>query len=122
MSAVPYGASKRAKANARGRRGVDRSQIAAAFFTCVLFLGLTAATFFASSLAGNVLVEIARVEGIEARNRTSYARQQEALLRGRIERLKSLDVIDQWASRHGMLPPERLASGIRVEGAVVRTP
>lgn len=73
----------------------------------VAFLGLTYASFSAASLAGSVLTEQARREGIQAMARTRAARMAEATIAAQVDELKSLRVIDQWARQNGFVAADR---------------
>jgi len=71
-----------------------------------LFLVVGGSTFFASSLAGHVMVEKARREGISARQRAGDARKAGALLRARVDALTSLGAVEAWANSHGFVAPD----------------
>jgi hypothetical protein len=76
------------------------------------FAFLVAATYGASSLAGQTMMEQARREGLHAKERALDARKDVATLRQRVERLVGMRSIDQWASVRGFV----------TEGALVSTP
>lgn len=101
MSAVPL---PRAVPSARRRTKAKGSVV---MVNAIGLVVLAYFSFVASSLLGQVALEKARRAGIEARDRTRYARNQEAVLRARIENLQSLRAIDQWARLHGFIAPDQ---------------
>jgi hypothetical protein len=68
-----------------------------------LFLALTAVTCATSSLAGQVMVEKARREGIRAAERASVAKNAEAALRTQVNLLTSDRSIETWAQENGFV-------------------
>lgn len=73
----------------------------------VAFLGLVYAFYCAASLAGSVLAEQARRQGIEAVARAKSARAAEVNLERRLDALRSLGAIDAWAAQNGFVPADR---------------
>lgn len=74
----------------------------------VAFLGLTYCFFSAGSLAGSVLAEKARQEGLSSMARAKAAQAEEGLLSARLDELKSLKAIDAWAVRNGFVASDRV--------------
>lgn len=108
MSAIPasrpISASRRkARTQARARTNVWGSILGGA----ALFAVVAVATFLASSMAGQVMVEKARREGISAQRRASDARRAEAALRSRISELTGFTAMENWALSHGYIAPDR---------------
>jgi hypothetical protein len=71
------------------------------------FLGLTYGFFSAGSLAGSVLAEKARRDGIEALGRAKAARSAEIVLERKLDSMKSLGAIESWAAANGFVAPDR---------------
>lgn len=63
-----------------------------------LLFGLT---YGASSLLGQTMMEQARREGLQARERAQTARKDVAVLRQRVERLVGMRSVEQWATVRG---------------------
>ena len=74
------------------------------------------ATYVASSLSGQILLEWARKEGIWAAERYREARIVEAQLRREVETFAGLAELDLWTSDQGLLPPELALSANLVRG------
>lgn len=72
------------------------------------FSAVIAVSYGVSSLAGNTLMEKARREGLNAQARSRQAKMDVALLRDRIERLTSMQSVEQWASFRGFVSPDQL--------------
>ena len=70
------------------------------------FLGVTAVAFSAFSLAGQVMVEKARREGISATARAQSSARDIADLRAEVQDLSSSKSIDDWATANGFVPTE----------------
>ena len=64
------------------------------------------ATFGTSSLAGHVMVEKARRDGITAAKRLRAATAAQAVLTRQIENLSNDKEMNQWAIRNGFVAPE----------------
>lgn len=73
-----------------------------------LFSVVTLFSFSASSLAGQVMVEKARKDVVEARVRTQEAKKAEASLRDRVDLLTRVDKIEEWAVAQGMVAADSL--------------
>lgn len=63
-----------------------------------IIVGLTYGT---SSLVGQTMMEQARREGLQARERAQDARKDVAVLRQRVERLVGMRSVEQWATVRG---------------------
>src|SRR5688572_33048980 len=85
------------------RQARDRSATWAKVTGFVIIAGLT---FMASSLAGQVMVEKARREGLRASERAREARKVEAVLRQKIDYLGSLGTVEAWATSHNFVAPD----------------
>lgn len=70
---------------------------------------MTLCIFLCSSLAGQVMVEKARRDGLKATSRAKDAGKAESLLRAQIQELTSTAAVDAWAQTHGYFAPEVLA-------------
>ena len=77
------------------------------FVATFVFLGLTYAFFSVGSLAGSVLGEQARREGLSAISRAAAARAEETVLSRRLDELNSLKSIDAWAAQNGFIAADR---------------
>jgi hypothetical protein len=85
----------------------------------VLAFGLIASVaYLGGGLAGQVMLEQARREGLWARERAREARRAEAFLRKRVDDLSSFTAIHRWAASHGFVAPEgargSFQGGVRV--------
>jgi hypothetical protein len=86
----------------------DRAESKTNWFAATLaFTGLTYAFFSAGSLAGSVLAEQARRDGLTAIARAKAARSVESALMGRIDDLRSLRSIDAWAAQNGFVASDK---------------
>ena len=87
----------------------DRAETKVNWFAATLaFVGLTYGFFSAGSLAGSVLAEKARRDGISAIARAKTARAEESILSQRLDELKSLKSIDTWAAQNGFVASDRM--------------
>ena len=79
------------------------------------FFAVSAITFGALSLGGQVMVEKARRDGIRANKQARDASRDIATLRGSVQDLTSSQSIQQWAATNGFVPIEASpkASGVR---------
>ena len=107
MSAVPVSrpvvnTRPRVRVTSRSRANVAQLVIA----RCVMFAVVALTTSAASSLAGSVMVEKARREGIRAVDRARDARAAEAILRTKVNELTSVASIQEWALSHGFQAPD----------------
>ena len=108
MSSVPVTRSTAVK------RTRSRSKSKAAAASRVLALAMTfvvvsASTYLASSLFGQVMLENARREGIVAQRRATEAKRSEVLLRARINELTGFSNLESWAVSHGFIAPDQPA-------------
>lgn len=71
------------------------------------FAGLTCVFYSAASLAGSVLAEQARRDGLVAAARSKAATQEMNFLQRRLDGLKSLGAVDRWAAQNGFVAPDR---------------
>ena len=107
MSAIPIG---KPHIHARPRKSLaptagkvvwtDFMVVAAAFSLIVLLV------FGASNLAGNVMVERARRDGISANQRLRAARAAQATLAREIEALSNEEDLLAWGKRNGFAAPQ----------------
>jgi hypothetical protein len=74
----------------------------------LVFLSLAWASYSAMSLAGSVLAEKARRDGIAAVARANAARTEQALLEKRLDAITSLKAVDAWAIQNGFVAPDRV--------------
>jgi len=82
-----------------------------------LFTLLTLGIFFASSLAGQVMVEKARRDGLRAVERNKAAIKDVARIRDRVQELTSSAAIQQWAEINHFIPPEGLVAEVQASAA-----
>jgi hypothetical protein len=85
------------------------SRVAVVTGKALMFGAVAFVAFSASSLAGNVMVESSRCEGIRAVARANEARAAEANLQNTVDRLSSVSAIEEWAQLHGFVAPDQLA-------------
>ena len=78
---------------------------------------IACASYLVSSLAGQVMVEKARREGIRAVGRATSARKVEEELNKRLNQLTSLQSIQGWAKAHQFFTPAEL-----VQAGATKTP
>lgn len=112
MSAVPVQKPiivTRPKPQLRVEQGVRPRTRTNVLAKVVVFGVLTASVFFASSLAGQVMVEKARRDGIRATERLKSAAKEEAILRDRVLSMTRESAIATWAQENGFTAPEALA-------------
>jgi len=110
MSAIPVYRDTyvgRAGVQRRSRRFADAANAVA--FRIALFGLIVAAVYVAGGLAGNVMMENARREGLRAQERARAAHASEVALRESIDSLTSLSALNDWACAHGFRAPEQLA-------------
>jgi len=122
MSAVPVQkpiiiARPKAKPELRVEQGTKPSVLTLILSRAVLFALLTLGIFFASSLAGQVMVEKARRDGLRAVERNKAATKEVALIRESVQALTSSTAIQAWAERNGFIPPEGLVAESQVAPA-----
>lgn len=76
------------------------------------FAIVAAAVFIGSSLFGQVMVEKARREGLQAIERARAARRAESVLRQEVDGLGSLGSVEAWAASHSFVTPEGAVNGV----------
>lgn len=74
----------------------------------VVFLGLTYIFFSAASLAASVLTEQARQQSLGSAARLRMAKASEVALAARVDELKSLGSIENWAAGNAFVAAGRL--------------
>ena len=113
MSAVPAQkpiiVPRPARPQLRVEIGVQPSVKSKVFAKSALFAVLTLSFFFSSSLAGQVMVEKARRDGLHAVERARDASKETAILRDRVQDLTRGSAIDSWALENGFTTPELMA-------------
>lgn len=93
------------RVSARGRsRSQPRVGVLAA---SVVFLGFTYVSYCAASLAGSVMAEQARRQGLDAVARAKSAHAAELNLERRLDAMRSLSAIDAWAAQNGFVASDR---------------
>lgn len=85
-------------------RSAPQVNVAAA---CLAFAGLTYVFYSVASLAGSVLAEQARRDGLNASARANAATHEQTFLERRLDQLRSLSSIDRWAAQNGFEAPDR---------------
>lgn len=111
MSALPVEKpiiATRPKPQLRVEQGTRPSVASNSFGRVIAFGALSLAVFFSSSLAGQVMVEKARREGMRAVQRAKDATKEEALLRDKVQALTRESAIDAWATANGFVALEAL--------------
>src|SRR5688500_3275095 len=101
--------------SAPASRAISQVNLTAAFLALA---GLTYAFYSASSLAGSVLAEQARRDGLVAAARAKAATQEMNFLQRRLDGLKSLGAVDRWAAQNGFVAPDRAAHSSLVASRV----
>ncbi len=81
----------------------------------IVFSVLTFAIASASSLAGNVMMERARRDGISAAKRTREAIASEAVLQRNVDRLSSVEAITDWTRTHGFKTQDEMVKQVNVK-------
>jgi hypothetical protein len=84
----------------------------------MMFSMIAGLTYGASSLYGQVMVESARRDRIEAKERADQAKKGEVLLRERLDKLTQAAAIDEWAFAHGFRAPDGLGQPAKLEKLV----
>jgi hypothetical protein len=113
MSAVPVQKPiivTRPKPQLRVEQGIRPSVVSKAFANVVVFSALSLSFFFSSSLAGQVMVEKARREGLSSTQRAKLAVKEESLLRERVQSITRASAIAAWAEQNHFIPPEELVA------------
>jgi hypothetical protein len=106
MSAVPVQKPivvTRPKPQLRVEQGIRPSTLSRVVARSVVFGVLTLGIFFASSLAGQVMVEKARRDGIRAAERLKTAGKEQAILRDRVLSMTRSSTVSAWAQENGFV-------------------
>ncbi len=107
MSAIPIPLSPRT--NARNPRATKLEQVKTReriLTRLFVFVSISGATFLASSLVGNVMLEQARSDGKKALRTTLAAQEQQATLQRQVIAMTSGRKIANWARIHGYVATE----------------
>lgn len=109
-------AKPKAKARRKAKRKINVGARVAVFSTLALV------SFMVNSMAGNVMVEKARREGIQAAQRTREARNVQAALTRQVMALSSADASADWARSRGFVAPDQagISSGTPTRVALNR--
>ncbi len=111
MSAVPVQKPiiiARPKPQLRVEVGTRPSVGSKATARTVIFGVLMFSVFFSSSLAGQVMVEKARREGMRMIERSRATSKEVGLLRDQVQSMTRASAIDAWAQANGLVAPEAL--------------
>ena len=73
---------------------------------CVLFAVSLGASYMVSSFMGQLLLEGARQERMEAKRRAQDAKQVEVALTAKLDKIESAGGIEDWALAHNFVAPE----------------
>lgn len=110
MAAIPLPAQNAA---APIRKRVDTRRRAHARSMAIrrslVFALVAGASFMASSLMGNVMLEKARQEGKQAMRRTAAAREYQSTLQRQVIRLHSSTSVQSWAAANGFVASDSLS-------------
>lgn len=97
----------RSKNKSKGKAKLEsQKRVSALAMNALGFVVLSACTFSAVSLAGQVMVEKARRDSISATARARTASREIAELRQRVQNLNSSSSIEDWAATNGFIPTE----------------
>ncbi|MFI5386469.1 MAG: hypothetical protein ACHQ50_10160 [Fimbriimonadales bacterium] len=113
MSAVPVHKPiiiTRPKPQLRVEQGTRPSVASVVLARSAVFCMLSLCTFYGSSLAGQVMVEKARRDGISAVQRAKEAVKEDLLLRSQVQSLTRASAIDAWAEENGMVSPDLIVA------------
>ena len=87
---------------------------------CVLFGLVLGGSWMVSSFCGQVLLEGARQQKLQAMSRAHDAKQAEEGLTAKLNEVKSIEGIETWALAHGFQAPDAQRSNSKMEGLVAR--
>jgi len=73
----------------------------------ITFAFVASCAFLVNGLSGNVMVEKARREGIDAAQRTRQARVMQATLQRQTSSITSLNATEEWALASGFVAADR---------------
>ncbi|HVT13437.1 MAG TPA: hypothetical protein VHE55_14315 [Fimbriimonadaceae bacterium] len=113
MSAVPVQKPiivTRPKPQLRVEQGTAPSTASRVLSRSAALASVTLAVFFASSLAGQVMVEKARRDGLHAVGRARDAAKEVALLRQSVQDMTQPSRVDEWAQENGFVSPDSLVA------------
>jgi hypothetical protein len=105
MSAILY-PQPRVIARRRGdvpASGAERARFDRLALQLIGFISISILTYAGASLAGNILLESARNEAIQASARTRIARMEVASLRQRVDEMTSMRAVQDYASVRGFV-------------------
>ena len=107
MSAIPVARPQIVtRPNLRVVRGTRTNSATSVMQGVLAFAVLTSLIFASSSLAGHVMVEKVRRDGIRANLRLQSAVSAKSVLVRQIEALKDTGALERWAIQSGMIAPE----------------
>lgn len=110
MSAVPAIRTRiETRPNLRVVSGSRQAPIVQAMRTMTAFLLVTLVAFGASSLAGHVMVEKTRRDGIRATQRLKAAVTSQLVLAKQIDALSNPAELERWARQSGFVAPDAKA-------------
>lgn len=107
MASIPATRTATTAVRPRPRSQAKTKTAAVALGRTMAFLVLASATYLTSSMAGQVMVEKARRDGISAQRRAAEAKRAEVSLRARINELTGFSNLDSWATAHGLVASEQ---------------
>lgn len=113
MSAVPVQKPiiiARPKPQLRVEQGTKPAVASTLFAKSAALALFVVAVFFASSLAGQVMVEKARRDGLRAVGRAREAAKEVALLRDKVQAMTQASAVDNWAQENGFVSPDSLVA------------
>jgi cell division protein FtsL len=99
-----------------------KKRVSTAIGQVASFAFVTAVAFSTFSLAGQVMVEKARREGIRAEALAQETSREIADLRGQVQDLSSSKTIDDWAIANGFIPTESVPKATGVSQNVAKQP
>jgi hypothetical protein len=83
--------------------GAEKSRFDRLALQLIGFISISILTYAGASLAGNILLESARNEAIQASARTRMARMEVASLRQRVDEMTSMRAVQDYASMRGFV-------------------
>ena len=113
MSAVPVQKPiivTRPKPQLRVEQGVRPAVASKVIARSALFGVIALSCFFSSSLAGQVMVEKARRDGLRSIERSRTVAREESLLRQSVQSITQASAIATWAEQNHFIPPEELVA------------
>jgi hypothetical protein len=113
MSAVPVQKPiivTRPKPQLRVEQGVRPAVASKVIAKTALFGVIALSCYFSSSLAGQVMVEKARRDGLRSVERSKAAVKEESLLRQSVLSMTQASAVATWAEQNHFIPPEELVA------------